>query len=287
MLPDEADGKNQWKNSTSTTPVGWVGAWFIDCVPHNDHQGSPDQLPVQTLLPATFSRWQKLHCRNNTDNSCATSGGSIVAWRQSDWKGDCPKEFTELELDAVFRSVKDGSAAVYENILPEFLKHLGPKAKSWLVLFYAWVTREKKMPRARRQAKVIAILKPGKDPNLVASYRPISLLPVCFKGGGVSPQPPPVCSINLDDATAATGQRRQYAHHTPATGGEEREIEPIKWMGIIRRPCLARASGGNLARTPGLHPYSLREVPWDFFYDHRESGPQFNVSSEGRCFLIV
>ncbi len=42
-------------------------------------------------------------------------------------------------------------------------------------------------------------------------------------GGGVSPQPPPVCSIHLDDATAATGQRHQCAHHTPATGGEERE----------------------------------------------------------------
>ncbi len=42
-------------------------------------------------------------------------------------------------------------------------------------------------------------------------------------GGGVSPQPPPVCSIHLDDATAATGQRRQCAHHTPATGGDERE----------------------------------------------------------------
>ncbi len=26
-----------------------------------------------------------------------------------------------------------------------------------------------------------------------------------------------------DDATAATGQRCQCAHHTPATGGEERE----------------------------------------------------------------
>ncbi len=38
----------------------------------------------------------------------------------------------------------------------------------------------------------------------------------------------------------------------------------IKWMGIIRRPWLTRASEGNLARTPGLHPYSLREVPWDF-----------------------
>ncbi len=40
---------------------------------------------------------------------------------------------------------------------------------------------------------------------------------------GVSPQSPPVCSIHLDDATAATGQRRQCAHHTPVTGGEERE----------------------------------------------------------------
>ncbi len=42
-------------------------------------------------------------------------------------------------------------------------------------------------------------------------------------GGGGDPQPPPVCSIHLDDTTAATGQRRQCAHHTPDTGGEERE----------------------------------------------------------------
>ncbi len=35
----------------------------------------------------------------------------------------------------------------------------------------------------------------------------------------------------------------------------------------------------NLARTPGLHPYSSREVH-GVFNDHRESGPRFNVSSE-------
>ncbi len=88
---------------------------------------------------------------------------------------------------------------------------------------------------------------------------------------GVSPQPPPVCSIHLDDTTAATGQRHQCTHHTPATGGEEREREPIKWMGIIRRPWLIRTSGGNLARTPGLRPYSLRWVSWDFFLMTTES----------------
>ncbi len=83
-------------------------------------------------------------------------------------------------MDAVLRTVKDGSAAGYDSILPEFLKHFGPKAKSWLASFCTRITREKKMPQAWRQAKVIAIPKPGKDPNLAASYRPISLLPVCF-----------------------------------------------------------------------------------------------------------
>ncbi len=31
------------------------------------------------------------------------------------------------------------------------------------------------------------------------------------------------CAASTDDATAATGQGRQCAHYTPATGGEERE----------------------------------------------------------------
>ncbi len=46
---------------------------------------------------------------------------------------------------------------------------------------------------------------------------------VCVGGGGGLSSPSPACSIHLDDVTAATGQRRQCAHHTPATGGEERE----------------------------------------------------------------
>ncbi len=55
--------------------------------------------------------------------------------------------------------------------------------------------------------------------------------PKHFTIGGVSPQPPPVCSIHLDDATAATGQRRQCAHHTPAYRWRgERVVEPINCM---------------------------------------------------------
>ncbi len=54
-------------------------------------------------------------------------------------------------------------------------------------------------------------------------------------------------------------------------------------VGVIGRPWLTRASGGNLSRTPGLHPYSFTMSVMGFFNDHRESGPRFNVSSERRC----
>ncbi len=57
--------------------------------------------------------------------------------------------------------------------------------------------------------------------------------------------------------------------HTSYRWRGEGVIETIKWMGIIRKPWLIRASGGNLARTPGLHPYSLREVPWNFYWPQR------------------
>ena len=77
--------------------------------------------------------------------------------------------------------MKSGTAAGYDNILPEFLMHMGPKAKTWLATFYTQTIHEKRMPRAWRHAKIIAIPKPGKDPNIAASYRPISLLSVCFK----------------------------------------------------------------------------------------------------------
>ncbi len=68
---------------------------------------------------------------------------------------------------------------------------------------------------------------------IVVHPKHFTIMCVCvcvWGGGGVSLQPPPVCSIHLDDATAATVQRRQCAYHTPATGGEERVIEPIKCM---------------------------------------------------------
>ncbi len=50
---------------------------------------------------------------------------------------------------------------------------------------------------------------------------------------GVSPRPPPVCSIHLDDATAAI--LRQNAHHTPAYWWRgDRVMKPISVWGWLR-----------------------------------------------------
>ena len=66
-------------------------------------------------------------------------------------------------------------------IHPEFLKQLCPRGGDWLADFFTRVCHESEIPRIWRQAKVIALEKPGIDPKLASSYRPISLLSVCLK----------------------------------------------------------------------------------------------------------
>jgi len=70
-----------------------------------------------------------------------------------------------------------GTAPGYDNIHPKFLKHLGPLATTWLSTFVSRVIKEQRIARTWRQAKVIALQKPGKDPHVAA----ISLLSVCYK----------------------------------------------------------------------------------------------------------
>ncbi len=87
--------------------------------------------------------------------------------------------------------------------------------------------------------------------------------------------------LNHHQCTASTWMMRRQPQRSPHTSYRwrgERVIEPIKWMGIIGRPWLTRASGRNLART-GYTP-TLYDECHGILNDHRESGPRFNVSSE-------
>jgi hypothetical protein len=106
-----------------------------------------------------------------------------------EWRNYCrsthsvalPSPFLPSEVQSAIQQLKSGTAAGYDNIHPEFLSHLGPKALLWLSIFFSKVVEDGRLPKAWRKAKVIAIGKPGKDLNIASNYRPISLLSVCYK----------------------------------------------------------------------------------------------------------
>ncbi len=97
----------------------------------------------------------------------------------------------------------------------------------------------------------------------------------------VSPHPPPVCSIHLDDATAAI--LRQNAHHTPAYWWRgDRVMKPISVWGWLGGHDGGRRPIGKFGQ--GYTPTLFQGHP-GIFNDHRESGTLFNVLSEGWFFL--
>ena len=85
------------------------------------------------------------------------------------------------EVDTALKNMKCGKAPGYDNIHPEFLKNLGPRARKWLAMFLTRIISEKNLPKSWRITKTVAIPKPGKDPKIASSYRPISLLSMCYK----------------------------------------------------------------------------------------------------------
>jgi len=94
----------------------------------------------------------------------------------------------------------------------------------------------------------------------------------------ISPQPPPVCNIHLDDVMADTEQWHQCIHNTPAIGGQERVKEPIKWMGIIR------SQWGKYGQDTRVTPLLFTRTAMGFLMTIGTE-PRFNVSSEGlKCF---
>ncbi len=93
--------------------------------------------------------------------------------------------------------------------------------------------------------------------------------------------------LNHHQCAASISQWRQCAHHTPATGGEEREwwSQSSGW-GLL---------GGHDGQMPvewiyqdtGVTPLLFTRSAMRFLMTTESQDPRFNVSSERRCFLTV
>src|SRR6266576_2351250 len=68
-----------------------------------------------------------------------------------------------------------------DNISPAVLKELSRKGVVMLTYLFNACLRLKHIPLAFKVAQIIILQKPGKSPNEVSSYRPISLLPSISK----------------------------------------------------------------------------------------------------------
>jgi len=80
------------------------------------------------------------------------------------------------EVHAAIRGLKVSKATGPNGIPNRALKHLPKRAVSFLTHVFNAVLRTHHFPQVVKYARVISLLKPGKDPALSSSYRPISLL---------------------------------------------------------------------------------------------------------------
>ena len=79
------------------------------------------------------------------------------------------------ELQSAIKKMKGKGAAGPDNIPPSFLKSLGPMALQELLSIFNSSFSLAHCPRIWRVATIIPLLKAGKSPSKVASFRPISL----------------------------------------------------------------------------------------------------------------
>jgi Reverse transcriptase (RNA-dependent DNA polymerase) len=85
------------------------------------------------------------------------------------------------ELSTVLQSIKSGKAAGFEGIYPEFIKNARTRTKEWILSLLSDVLATGRLFKLFKHAKIITILKPGKDGSDSSYFRSISLLSVVYK----------------------------------------------------------------------------------------------------------
>ena len=89
--------------------------------------------------------------------------------------------FTMEELQEAMKHLKPGKAPGLDGITTEIIQHFGIQTRSWVLALLNDCATTFNIPKIWRRARVVALLKPGKDPENKKSYRPISLLCILYK----------------------------------------------------------------------------------------------------------
>ena len=85
------------------------------------------------------------------------------------------QDIKEGELERAIDEAKTGKSPGEDDIAYEMIKHLGPRARWFLLDMFRRIWRGEEIPQKWRTANIKTLLKEGKDPEKTESYRPISL----------------------------------------------------------------------------------------------------------------
>ena len=123
------------------------------------HNITPDQIAHQLLMngkPLTKQRKTKFKHQHEVETTSFT------------------QPFSQQELKAAIQNMSPGKATSLDDIHTEQIICFSPVARSWLLQLFNTCKETNTIPRAWRQARVVAILKPGKDQSSPKSFCPIS-----------------------------------------------------------------------------------------------------------------
>ena len=132
---------------------------------------TPNQVAHQLILngkPQHKERGRRKEMKREMDNTMRDCDDSF-------------EPFTLEELQEAIKLLKPGKAAGLDGITTEMIQHFGGKTMAWILSMINKCADTCTIPTPWRKAKVVALLKPGKDPTNKKSYRPISLLSILYK----------------------------------------------------------------------------------------------------------
>lgn len=85
-------------------------------------------------------------------------------------------EIRPADVTAAIKKIKNSKAMGPDDISPVMLKHIGTKGMEFLTKLLNLLIQTLTISQSWKTAKIVPILKPDKNPDVGASYRPISLL---------------------------------------------------------------------------------------------------------------
>lgn len=129
------------------------------------------------------SNIQKANCfAEHLENTFQPNDGDDPPnWEETIQENMAIRSTTANEISEVIHEINPRKASGFDLITGEILKHLPEKAIRKLTHLINASFRLKYVPQIWKIAEVTMVAKPGKPPNDVSSYRPISLLPVISK----------------------------------------------------------------------------------------------------------